>query len=81
MAFHIKRPETEALARKVAAMRNVGLTDAVHTALERELERETGKPALVETGLEFVRNLKRKGKPTQGLPADKAFRDGLYERS
>ena len=37
MAFHIKNPKTDALARKVAAIKKIGLTEEVHTALEHEL--------------------------------------------
>ena len=40
MAFHIKNPETDALARKVAALKRTGLMEAVHTALSNELKRE-----------------------------------------
>lgn len=32
MAFHIKNPETDALARRVAALKRTGLTEAVHAA-------------------------------------------------
>lgn len=81
MAFHIKNRDTEALARKVAALRNIGLTEAVHTALQHELERELGKPTLVETGLDFIRELRERGNPNRGKAANKAFRDSLYERS
>ena len=40
MAFHIKNVETDALARRVAALKKIGLTEAVHLALVHELERE-----------------------------------------
>lgn len=79
MAFHIKNPETDALARKVAAVKRIGLTEAVHTALAHELEREQGRPSLVDLGVQFCRDLRAKGQPAKGLPADKAFRDSLYE--
>lgn len=79
MAFHIKNPETDALARKLAALKSTGLTEAVHAALAHELEREQGKPSLVDLGVSFCRNLRAKGNPARGLPADKAFRDSLYE--
>ncbi|MCS3453868.1 type II toxin-antitoxin system VapB family antitoxin [Bradyrhizobium elkanii] len=81
MAFHIKNPETDALARRVAALKKIGLTEAVHTALAHELEREQGKPSLVDLGVQFCRDLKAKGNPQNGKPADKAFRDSLYEDS
>ena len=67
------------MARKVAALKKVGLTEAVHAALLHELEREQGKPSLVERGLKFARDLRAMGDPTKGQPADKAFRDSLYE--
>lgn len=79
MAFHIKNPETDALARKVAALKNTGLTEAVHAALANELEREKGKPSLVDVGVQFLRDLRARGNPARGKPADKAFRDSLYE--
>lgn len=79
MAFHIKNPETDALARRVAALKRTGLTEAVHVALRHELEREQAKPSLVEIGVEFCRELRARGKPERGQPADKAFRDSLYE--
>lgn len=37
MAFHIKNPETDALARRVAALKRTGLTEAVHAALSMSL--------------------------------------------
>ena len=57
MAFHIDNPETDALARRVAALRKIGLTEAVHTTLVHELEREQGKPSLVDPGVQFCRDL------------------------
>jgi len=79
MAFHIKNPETDLLARRVAALRRTGLTEAVHAALLHELEREEKKPSLVEIGIAFARDLRARGNPQTGLPADKTFRDSLYE--
>lgn len=79
MAFHIKNPETDALARKVAAAKGIGLTQAVHEALHNELERTEGEPSLLEKSLEFSRRLREKGRPELGKPADKAFIDSLYE--
>jgi antitoxin VapB len=79
MAFHIKNPETDALARRVAALKKTGLTEAVHTALSHELEREKAKPSLVELSRAFASDLRAKGNPAKGLPADKEFIDSLYE--
>ena len=47
-------------------------------ALAQELEREQGRPSLVDLGVQFCRDLRAKGRPA-GRPADKAFRDSLYE--
>ncbi|MBV8427502.1 MAG: type II toxin-antitoxin system VapB family antitoxin [Hyphomicrobiales bacterium] len=79
MAFHIKNSKTDALARKVAAIKKTGLTEAVHTALEHELAREKAKPSLVEIGVQFCRDLRDRGNPAKGKPVDRAFRDRLYE--
>jgi len=79
MAFHIKNAETDALARKVAALKKIGLTEAVHTALVHELERERAKPSLVELSRDFALALRAKGDPAKALPVDKAFIDSLYE--
>ncbi len=79
MAFHIRNAETEALARRLAVLKNAGLTEVVHDALRRELDRELAKPSLVEQGLAFTRALRAKGRPERGLPADKEFIDSLYE--
>lgn len=77
MAFHIKNPETDRLARKVAALKKTGLTETVHTALEHELERERGQPSTVDLVVEFSRKLRARGNPKKGRPADKAYYDAL----
>lgn len=79
MGFHIKNGETDALARRFAAIKKVGLAEAVHIALANELDREQAKPSLVERSREFALALRAKGNPENGLPADKVFIDSLYE--
>lgn len=79
MAFHIKNAETDALARKVAALKRTGLTEAVHMALVHELEREKARPSLVEIGMNYAREVRSRSNPDKGLPADKPFIDSLYE--
>ena len=61
MAFHIKNAETDALARKVAALKKVGLTEAVHAALSHELEREQAKPSLAGDVASWTPILARRG--------------------
>lgn len=58
MPFHIKNPETDALARKLATLRKVGLTEAVHLALQGALEREAAKASLPDLAAAFCRNLR-----------------------
>jgi antitoxin VapB len=79
MAFHIRNPETDKLARRVAALKHVGLTEAVHEALRKELEREEAKPSEMDVWIKFARDFRASGNPEKGLPADKAFIDSLYE--
>ena len=57
--------------------KKMGLTRAVHLALEHELAREQAKSSLVEIGVQFCRDLRDRG----GKPVDKVFRDSLYEGS
>lgn len=79
MAFHIKKPETDTLARKVATVKGTSLTQAVHEALEHELQRETGRSAFMEEALDLVRRFRARGDRSKGLPADREFIDSLYE--
>lgn len=79
MAFHIRNPETDALARKVAARKGIGLTEAVHLALAAQDKRDRAEKSLLEKSIEFSRRLRAEGNPDLGKPADKAFIDSLYE--
>lgn len=79
MAFHIKNPETDALARKVARIKRTTLTAAVHEALEHEIERAGGESDRLHKARELVRQFQELGDRSKGLPADKAFIDSLYE--
>ncbi len=78
MAFKIENPETHALARRVAAIKKIGLDEAVRIALAHELERDQEGRTIVERGLKFGRELRARASP-QGKLADKDFRDSLYE--
>ncbi|MCK0196152.1 type II toxin-antitoxin system VapB family antitoxin [Ancylobacter sp. 6x-1] len=75
MAFHIRDPETDALVRKLAQLRGVGLTEAIHDAVEEALKRERAKTPLWER-LQPIAERLRAHEDT-GLPADKAFFDDL----
>lgn len=61
MPFHIKNAETDALARKLAGQRKIGLTEAVHQALAEALAREAEKISLPELAVSFCRELKARG--------------------
>lgn len=80
MAIHISNELTERLARQLAAMEKTGLTAAVTIALANEIERRQAQRSLVDIGVQFCRELRAKANPG-GLPADKAFRDSLYEEA
>lgn len=79
MPLYIKSDEVDALAKRLALKKNLTKTEAVRLALMSELEREGAKPSLVEIGVEFCRGLRARGDPAKGRPADKNFRDSLYE--
>jgi antitoxin VapB len=58
MTLSIKDPETDALARKLAELSGLSITDAVREALEMEiarLEREASKEARAEKLREIVK--------------------------
>lgn len=79
MPLYVKDNEVDALAERLATLKNTSKTEAVRLALQHELEREQGKPSLVEIGVAFCRDLRARGSPERGKPADKVFVDGLYE--
>lgn len=79
VALYVKDKEVDALAERLASLKNISKTEAVRLALQHELERERCKPSLVEIGVAFCRELRARGNPERGKPADKAFIDSLYE--
>lgn len=77
MALYIKDSEVDALAAELAGVKNLNKTEAVREALKRELERERGKPSVVDLAVQFSRELRARGKPKRGRKADKRFFDEL----
>ena len=77
MALYIKDTEVDALARELAAAKNLNKTEAVREALKHELERQRGKPSVVDLAVRFSRDLRARGKPKRGRKADKRFFDEL----
>lgn len=79
MPLYVKDVEVDRLAGRVAALHRISKTEAVRRALMHELEREGEATPLVERGMAFVRALHERAGQKKGMPADKAFIDGLYE--
>ena len=77
MALYIKDSEVDALAGELAAAKNLNKTEAVREALKHELERQRGKPSIVDLAVRFSRELRARGKPKRGRRADKRFFDEL----
>ena len=71
MALHIRDPETDRLVRKLAEIKNVGLTEAVKLAVENELKRTS----LLDRIRPIQDRIRARG--ATGLKADKAFYDSL----
>ncbi len=75
MAFHIRDPETDRLARELAALQGDGITNAVKSALEAKLALERRKVPLLERIKDITDEIA--AAPKTGLKADKAFYDWL----
>lgn len=76
MAFHVRDKATDALVRKLADQRDVGLTEAVRLAVSAELRR---RDAQVADKLRRMREISEEvaRRPRTGSRADKAFFDEL----
>ena len=79
MALYVRDPEVDRLVGELAQRRRLSKTEVVRQALANELERERGKPSLVEVGIAFCRELRLRGDADAARTADKAFIDSLYE--
>ena len=77
MAFHVRNKETERLTRELARSAGLGLTEAVHLAVESEIGRRARATPLWQrsAALRGCIALRLKDR----APVDKAFRDSLYE--
>ncbi|MBJ7486298.1 type II toxin-antitoxin system VapB family antitoxin [Brevundimonas sp.] len=78
MAFHVRRKETDEIVRRYATRHRVGVTDAVHKAVEDALKRDEDE---IAERLKKMRATSDRvsGRPRTGLKADKAFFDEMYE--
>ena len=75
MPFHIRDPETDALVRRLAREKGLGLTDTVKLAVREELDRMRRAIPLRER-IAALRAA-APARPPTGLEADKAFFDDL----
>jgi antitoxin VapB len=76
MGIFIKDPETDKAVRKLAKLRGVSLTEAIRSAVTRELE--LSEPSREDVELKKLQE-EFASYPSTGLKADKAFYDSLYE--
>ena len=76
MAFHIRDPETDRLARELARLKHTGITEAVRSALEAKLTEERCKIPLMERIKDITDEIA--AAPKTGLQADKAFFDEMW---
>jgi antitoxin VapB len=80
MPLYIKDDKIDDLARRYqAAVKAPSKTEAVRLALQHALDEQLGQPTLAEVAANFCRDLRSRANSNKGLPADKAFRDSLYD--
>jgi antitoxin VapB len=76
MAFHIRDPETDRLARELAQIQGEGITEAVKSALQAKLVDERRKIPLMERIKDITDEIA--AAPKTGLKADKAYFDEMW---
>ncbi len=76
MAFHIRDPETDRLARELARLQGDGITNAVKSALEAKLREQRHKVPLLERIKDLTDEIA--AAPKTGLKADKAYFDEMW---
>jgi antitoxin VapB len=74
MPFHVRNPKTDAKVRELARKRGLSLTEAIDTAVERELQRDEESDFMDEVR-KIQASIASRGR--SGLKADKAFFDDL----
>ena len=77
MALHIRDAEADRLVRDLADRKRIPLTEAIKLAVRNELRREDEKKSLWERLKPLHERVA--ARPETGLPADKAFYDGLND--
>lgn len=76
MAFHIRDPEADRMARELAAIQGNGITGAVKSALETKLKEERKKLPLMERIRDITDRIA--SYPETGEKADKAWFDEMW---
>lgn len=76
MAFHVRKKETDEIVRRFAASRRVGVTEAVHMAVEDALKQDEDRVAEKLKRMQAIVDEIDKW-PRTGLKADKAFFDEI----
>ena len=80
MPLYIKDDAIDLLARRYQAAINApSKTDAVRRALQNAIEEQQAIMSLPEIALSHCRLLKQRSDVLKSKPADKAFRDSLYD--
>jgi antitoxin VapB len=75
MAIHVRDPETDALVRELARRRGIGITEAIHEAVDEALKSERQMDLWRAT--EEIRK-KLSAYPATGEVLDKRFFDELW---
>lgn len=81
MVIHVKDAETDALVRRLAVERGVGITTAIKEAVEETLKRDSQAKSGAENGAdERIRTLFERWDrlPKSEVATDKAFFDELW---
>ncbi len=80
MPLYIKDDAIDLLARRFQAAINApSKTEAVRQALQSAMDDQLAQKPLPEIAAAFCRELKQKSDAAKAQPADKTFRDSLYE--
>jgi antitoxin VapB len=78
--LYIKDDAIDLLARRYQAAINApSKTEAVRRALQSAMDEQLAQEPLPELAVAFCRKLRQKSDAAEAKPADKAFRDSLYE--
>ena len=79
MGIYVKDPTTDKAVRKLAKLRGTTLTEAIRSAVQKELEAEKANKSEVDDATVDALIAKVASWPKTGLKADKDFYDSLYE--